>query len=330
MIICVFTVDYEIYGNGEGSLYELVYEPAEKLRSVFAKFDKRFVVFVEVAELEMIDRARADQALVSVQEQIRHFYHEGHELGLHLHPQWYNARYERGRWIPDFSEYNLCALPSERIAQIVDRGLDYFRAVLKIPDFRPFSYRGGNWLFQPTQRIAAILAARGVRVDTSVFKGGLQHQYGLDYRRAGRNGHYWRFRTDVNIPEQEGILLELPIYTRMVPAWKMAKPKRIGLQLKNPGSTQGARSRLNRIRDFLRFRQPMKLDFTRMTIDELKAMIEPLIAHDLRDSTSFIPIVAIGHTKDLIDTETVERFLSFLEERKISVSTLQDVYDKCN
>ena len=35
MIESIFTIDYEIYGNGEGSLKEHVYEPAEKLMAVF-------------------------------------------------------------------------------------------------------------------------------------------------------------------------------------------------------------------------------------------------------------------------------------------------------
>jgi hypothetical protein len=35
MIECIFTIDYEIYGNGEGSLVELLHEPAEKLRTLF-------------------------------------------------------------------------------------------------------------------------------------------------------------------------------------------------------------------------------------------------------------------------------------------------------
>ena len=60
MIECIFTIDYEIYGNGEGSLRELVYEPAENLRTIFKKWNARFVVFVEVAELEMIEAECAD------------------------------------------------------------------------------------------------------------------------------------------------------------------------------------------------------------------------------------------------------------------------------
>ena len=52
MIECIFTIDYEIYGNGEGSLQELVYEPAQRLMVVFEEWDARFVNFVEVAELD--------------------------------------------------------------------------------------------------------------------------------------------------------------------------------------------------------------------------------------------------------------------------------------
>ena len=56
MIECIFTIDYEIYGNGEGSLRELVYEPAEKLKDIFLKHNVRFVNFVEAAEFEMIEK----------------------------------------------------------------------------------------------------------------------------------------------------------------------------------------------------------------------------------------------------------------------------------
>src|SRR6267142_2578118 len=47
MIECIFTLDYEIYGDGTGSLNELVYEPTERLRVVFEKRGVRFVSFVE-------------------------------------------------------------------------------------------------------------------------------------------------------------------------------------------------------------------------------------------------------------------------------------------
>ena len=73
----------------------------------------------------------------------------------------------------------------------------------------------------------------------------------------------------------------------------------------------------------------MKLDFCRMTINELTRMLDKVIQEDQENPKSFRPIVAIGHTKDLIDFETVESFLSYLQIKKIPVSTFSDAYPKC-
>lgn len=328
MIECIFTIDYEIYGNGQGSLRELVYEPAAKLMTIFRKWNVRFVPFVEVAELEMIDSVGTDPAISLVKQQIRDFYRDGFELGLHLHPQWYNGRYENGRWLLDYNEYNLCTLPRERIAQIVDRSITYFRDLLGIEEFTPFSFRAGNWLFQPTRTTASVLAERGIKVDSSVFKGGLQREHKMDYRRALRNGFYWTFSDQVDVPDPRGVIFELPIYTEMVPSWKMFSTKRIRLQLKSSSSVKSNKKKIDYVLDFLRPWYPLKLDFCRMTIDELTFMIEKVIREDRTNSTSYKPLVAIGHSKDLIDFKTIESFLFYLQKKEIKVSTFERTYQK--
>jgi len=329
MIECIFTIDYEIYGNGEGSLRELVYEPAQRLKEIFFRWNGRFVVFVEVAEMEMIEAKNTDSAIDLVKDQIRDFNKEGFELGLHLHPQWYNARRENGGWKLDYSEYNLCTLPRRRIVEIVNRSIAYFRKLLDVADFKPFSFRAGNWLFQPTKTIASVLAERGVKVDSSVFKGGLQHKHKLDYRQALRNGYYWTFTDNVDVPDNEGGMLEFPIYTQMVPSWKMPTRKRIGLQQKGSSGGQNGKRRPDCLLDYLRLWYPLKFDFCRMTLDELKKMLDTIIREDQQDPTSFRPIVAIGHTKDLVDLETVEKFLDYSQRKGIPVSTFKKVYNKC-
>ena len=330
MIECICTIDYEIYGNGEGSLRELVYEPAKRLRTIFQKWNAHFVAFVEIAEIEMIEAKATDPAIDLVKQQIQEFYREGFELGLHLHPQWYNARRENEGWKLDYSEYNLCTLPRERIVKIVDRSIAYFRRILGVADYTPLAFRAGNWLFKPTQPAACVLADRGIKIDSSVFKGGLQHQHRLDYRRSLKNGYYWRFKDNVNLSDSKGTLLELPIRTQMVPFWKMLTTKRINLQQKGTSAAQNGKRRLNRFMDFLRFRYPLKFDFCRMTLLELTHMVDTIIREDQQEPTSYRPIVSIGHTKDLVDFETVEKFLSYLEQKGIRISTFQKVYPKCN
>ncbi len=329
MIECIFTVDYEIYGNGEGSMRELVYEPAERLRSIFRQKNARFVMFVEVAELEEIEAEGADPSIDLVKHQIREFHQGGIECGLHFHPWWYNARRKDGIWLLDYNEYNLCNLSEERIIQIVDRSMSYFRGLVGTIDFKPFSYRAGHLLFQPARILAKVLAERGIKVDSSVYKGGLHRQFSVDYRGALRNGYYWRFTDDANMADPEGALLELPIYTQMVPTWEMLTRKRIGLQRKGSSAARVGGRILHRFTDYLHFWHPLKFDFCHMTLREVTRLMDEIIRDDTRNPSAFRPIVAIGHTKDLVDFDTLEFLLSYLYEKGISVSTFADVYQRC-
>jgi len=328
MMTCIFTLDYEIYGNGEGSLRELVYEPAEQLKAIFEKWDSRFVTFVEVAELELIEAHRMDEAVASVRAQIRDFHERGFELGLHIHPQWYNGRYKNGRWLLDYSEYNLCTLPQARIVEIVDRGIGYLQSLSGAAAGPPLSFRAGNWLFQPSKTVVDVLAERGLKIDSSVFKGGLQRQHDLDYRRSLKNGYFWPFSEDVEVPDVRGSFWEFPIYTKMIPAWKFLTAKRVGLQRKGPPPLQAPGGRFRRYGDFLRLRYPVKFDFCRMTMRELVLMLDEEIEMAAGDPDTLRPVVAIGHTKDLVDFETVDLLLSYLRKRNVPIATFRDVYGR--
>jgi hypothetical protein len=329
MIEVVFTIDYEIYGNGDGSLKDLVLDPTARLKAMFDRRRLKFVTFAEVAELEMIELNRADAAIGEVRRQIRTLHEDGFEIGLHLHPQWYNARREDGRWLLDDDEYNLCNLPAKRISDIVDRSLAYLRDVLGDPSFVPHSFRAGNWLFQPSAIAAKAIAERGIKLDSSVFKGGLQRARGLDYRGAIRNGYYWSFSEHVDIPDSSGALLEIPTYTQMVPFWRMLTTKRIGMSRRRPVPAGTGVAGKRHFLDLLRFRYPLKLDFCRMTLKELVEMMDSVISEDGRQPDVFRPVVAIGHTKDLVDYATVQSFLEYLESRGIAVVTFDSVRRRC-
>jgi hypothetical protein len=328
MIECVFTLDYEIFGNGTGSLRDLVYEPARMLMETFRAHDARLVAFVEAAELQKIEAQGSDVAIDLVQAQIKELYEQGFEIGLHLHPQWCNAQFANGMWLLDYEEYNLCKLPRPRIAEIVGSALGYLRHVLDDSRFTPLSFRAGNWLFQPTLEAAGVLAEHGIKVDSSVFKGGLQHRHSLDYRASLRNGPFWRFEADVNQPDPAGAWLEVPIYSEMVPLWKMSTGRRLGMGAGAARVGSEISQKFGRMRDFLRFRYPLKLDFCRMTLAEMISMFGNILREDQGSPAEYRPIVAIGHTKDFPDAATIGEFLSFLKSQEIAVSTFSEVYPK--
>lgn len=327
MIEVIFTLDYEIYGDATGSLRELILEPAESLMNLFEKWHYPLVVFVEVAELERIYQEKSDPDIEAVFNQIRELNGRGHEIALHLHPQWSGAKYHNGRWEVDLSEYNLCSLPEERIREIVSDGIKFLRFILRKTDYVPISFRAGNWLFQPTQPAARILREYGIKIDSSVFKGGRFKEYGVDYRKASRNGFFWRFWEDVAEPDPQGQMIEIPIYTSLVPFWEMLSRKR--LQIEKKGQEEGKRTGLfPKLKNHLSLRYPKKLDFCRLTKTEIGEMLKEIRAVDWKSPSVLKPVVAIGHTKDLKDIDTVDYLLSILNESGLKVATFRSICEK--
>jgi hypothetical protein len=127
MIECIFTIDYEIYGNGKGSVRDVVYEPTKRLMSVFMERRASFVVFAEALEFMKIEEHRSDEGIGRVREQLHELLEKGFEIGLHLHPWWWNAKRANGDWHLEWNERNLCEMPEQRIDDVVRSSIEYLR-----------------------------------------------------------------------------------------------------------------------------------------------------------------------------------------------------------
>jgi peptidoglycan/xylan/chitin deacetylase (PgdA/CDA1 family) len=323
MIECIFTLDYEIYGNGQGSVRDLVLSPTQRLAELFQEFDAPFVVFAEAVEFAKMEEAQSDPDIAEVRKQLRELRSAGHEIALHLHPWWARAKHKDGRWQLDWTERSICALQPERIEVIVSEAIQYLRDSLNDPHFTPVSFRSGLWVMQPTPEIANVLSRHGLEVDSSLFKGGRVRGLSLDYRPASANGRFWRFSDDVNTPDPHGTLLEIPIHAQMVPFWRMLGGKRLKLHSETRRASEG--SPLPRDwRDFVRLRYPRKLDFCRMTFSEMREAIATVLEEEPRQK-EHSPIVAIGHSKDCVDFDAIRSFLAFLRDQGVAVTTFSRI-----
>ncbi len=65
-----------------------------------------------------------------------------------------------------------------------------------------------------------------------------------------------------------------------------------------------------------------------MTLGELTSMVERVIRKDRDEPEVYRPLVAIGHTKDLVDLQTVDDFLCFCAPKEVAVSTFADIYPR--
>jgi hypothetical protein len=144
-----------------------------------------------------------------VTDQLKRAAAAGHDLQLHIHPHWEDARYAGGRWVFDLRRYKLSDFPDAEIPGIVRRYKDALQPLAANP---VQAFRAGGWCLQPFGRLKAALRDNGIVADSSVFRGGHYRsaQYDYDFREAPVKSPY-RFGDDPVREDPAGDFVEYPI-----------------------------------------------------------------------------------------------------------------------
>lgn len=339
MVGLVFSLDYEIYGTGAGDFRTLMLEPTDRLLDIFNEHSAKLTIMAEVAEILAIRKHNAYRDIAErIDDQLKRALSQGHDVQLHLHPAWFNARYEDGNWILDYGEYSLAHLSTENIQAHIDEGKAYLEGLGSevLPDYRCVAFRAGNWLIQPSGNIVECLERAGLEYDTSVFKGGFGSvgPFSLDYRSAHSNIMSWVVDPhDINRMSDRKGLREIPILSRDVLVTSMVTAKRLRLQKKLLGDSQspvpqtgqadiGIGKRVGRFR----LRCPKKFDFCRLTLRELKSFLRYAVKQ-CGETAAIVPVVAIGHSTEIHDERTLRGFLRYVGEKcgsKVTTTTFLD------
>lgn len=226
MLNVIFTLDYEIHGNGEGCPYELMVEPTRRMLDFFEKYGAKLTIMSDVAEIlkfkEYREKSgRDDYHYEAIADQLREAVRRGHDVQLHLHASYFNARHENGRWAQDWSEYDFASLPSARLNEIVRIGKQYLEDLLKpaAPAYQCTVFRAANWAVSPSRNVVRALIKNGIRIETSVFKYGRREGIvNFDYSDAHSDLVPWPVdENDICRHSSNGELVEVPIYCE--PRW---------------------------------------------------------------------------------------------------------------
>lgn len=337
MITVVFTLDYEIHGNGEGDPRELMVEPTNRILQQFDQFKAKLTIMADVAEILRF-RAYANANGVdrfhhgAILEQLKRAVGSGHDVQLHLHTSYFNAEFDGTRWAQDYSEYSFANLAPARIAEYIWAGKEYLEQNLppESAGYSCYAFRAANWSMQPSGPAVAALAGQGFKVDTSVFKHGRRSGLvNFDYSQAPSHLLPWRV-SPANVCEQQtdGPLLEAPIYCekRWLGAFISApRLQRAMVSRRHPlrpptGSRGGSQSRA-RVRKTLVSaarlfrRHAWKADMNQCTGAQLIGALgrAEKVARAAGRST---PFVLIGHSKLFgpSNVASLRPFLKFVSE----------------
>lgn len=333
-----FTLDYEIHGNGDGNPMELMVEPTYRLMTLLEKYNQRVTIMADVAEILCFKRyleetGRDDYHVAEIEEQLRDAIGRGHDVQLHVHSSYFKAQYKNGAFDQCIEEYNMAALPIERIDEMVTECVTYLEDLLRPikEDYKVWLFRAANWSMMPTENLYRVLVKHGITHDTSVYKGGCQGgNVCYDYRAAYDNlFEYHASMLNINERDDNGQLIELPIYTEMRPFWDFITPMRMFRMIrakfhrhkKNGATTTVAqelktnadkndRSKLT-LKSFIRL-SPLKMDFNQVNARGLKRMMKNVMRRS--SEKDHVDVILIGHSKTFVpyNEKTLEPFLKWV------------------
>jgi len=318
----VLTVDYEIFGNGTGDVRRHVTEPAERMCRMAEKFNMPVTVFFELEEYRLFARHREElqrrlgyDPAEEMRRQAADLARRGHDIQLHLHPQWYGAELADGAWQLHHDRLTVDALfetQEETTAYIKAR-----KEELEEISGRPVNcYRAGGFAAQPAGRLLQALADNGFVIESSVVKGlHRERPCPLDYRAAPDRRRAWRISREVTAEDPHGALWEIPVHSKMGRRIQQLTLHRLKAKFSRhvPKARQsemmdqlGVRKSPGGLLSFLRQRVPIKLDYDNLSPRALLRMIRQAPPAPPGDPDV---LVLIGHTKEHVSEALFAEFL---------------------
>jgi SAM-dependent methyltransferase len=217
----LLTVDYETWQPIPPG--RVVDWDADVLRPTAALLDAldaegaKLTLFAEMGEWIWL-RENDPAVAARIEDQLRDALARGHDVQLHLHPNWLpelGARFEDGEWHWDEGCGRAADYPGD-LTELIARCKRLLEDTLRPvdPGYEVTSFRAGAYEAQPFRRLHDALVANGIHCDSSVHPGGHEPDRSWDYRMAwSSNQPYFasRFDPQLKAPPSEEAIVELPI-----------------------------------------------------------------------------------------------------------------------
>lgn len=332
----ILTLDYELYGDGSGSVFDTMIAPTHEYLKVCKNHGIKTTIFFEVMEyLRMKEAWDSGNAMgyekdpvKAIEDQLKQAYLEGHDIQLHIHPHWVNASFKNGRWYPDNRYWKLTRVPLSpdenfpiSLEDLLGKGKEGIEELIREvdPRYECTIFRAGGFSITPSEEIVKVLLKLGFVADSSVIPGAFidNEYYRYDFRHLSRDSPYWVVKSAVEKPEDgEDGLIELPIFSQSMTRFKKYDRQRIRIALKNKRSNldkikdkvEGRSSVLGKIKFFLE-KEHLTWDFCLFSKGKLQGYLKDARGIAAKGHYNFHPFVLIGHSKEFIHSETFEAFL---------------------
>ena len=249
----ILTLDYELYGNGSGNIYTHIIEPTERILALAEEYNAKITFFVEVVEFWRIEdewlkgntMGYEHNPIEDIRKQLQKARKQGHDVQLHIHPQWSDAEYKDGAWKVNLNDWRLGGYEKEgrySLLNLLKEGKKTLEQWITPIDkeYKCIALRAGGYNIQPSQEIVAAMKEAGLVIDSSIYPGGKETGTlsNYDYSNIAKEKEFWQAGNELEKEGENGVF-ELPIVAFPIPRWKkFASIERIKSLLKNRKSAK--------------------------------------------------------------------------------------------
>ena len=172
-----FVDDWELSGTGAGDIRALQFEPMRALVDIYDRYGIRGSFNAEMMQQLTFRKFQdthpalgplADEWDMLVQET----FSKGHDIQLHIHPQWDQVEYQNGKWNLT-ADWSILNYSPEAAHRMLFAGKQYLERLLQAvdPNYRVVSFRSGSWCIAPSPHLLNILVSLGIVFDMSIVAG---------------------------------------------------------------------------------------------------------------------------------------------------------------
>jgi len=365
LIYLAFVDDWELSGDGSGDPRLLQFQPLRRLVEIYNAHGVRGSFNAEVMQ-QLAFRQRQDshpelKLLADEWELlVRGTLRQGHDVQLHIHPQWSDARYDDSHWQLN-GGWSILNYSPDAARQMIETGRTYLEDLLQPvnPNYRCVSFRSGSWCIAPSPHILRLLADNGIVFDMSIV-GGVRYdtrRIELDYTNCEEDFlPFYPVMTDARrvSPKPEPIVC-IPtnhFYGSRRQTFRHHSSKVLGKLKKRsePADLQPVGGRTmatyghewaqtshssvltklydKGVRPYIRGRHLIS-DLAQLDYASMREMLSSIRRRAKAAAIGPVPVILENHTKDIRDFSHIERFVADVAQASdIRCVTLTEIAQK--
>lgn len=361
----ILSDDWELRGNGSGDIEKIQFFTLKKLLSIYEEYNLNATINAEIMQqLNFIAFGDKFSHLKNWAEEweeiILSAYQRGHDVQLHVHPQWSDCDYDGQSWSLK-GDWSILNYSDDQIREILSSCKTYLENLIRKvdPNYEVVSFRSGAWCVAPREGFLDILNSLGIKLETSICKGIFYNNnvVNLDYRNIeeGFYPYYPDFDDARKVSQDKEEIISIPTHSHVPKRffnklggfiYKFTKKTDYGRSnfhapnhLETPNDTiqeeEGAdytvwekeMPKLKLIERFFPVLAREVSDLSGINFFKMKEKIRDIKKRVKQSSFEVVPIILENHTKDIIYFEPLKRLSALLaQDDEIEVLTMSQAY----